>query len=199
MNFVLDNEVIIAIFLFALVMWVTVALLSRLSSRPAARKASDDLQHQSEDFPYQREDYLLSPAERTFYTSLYTVAGADFQIFPKVRLIDLVRVRSGTADTQAYKNRIDRKHVDFVVWERDTFKPLLVIELDDASHRRARSQESDLVKDRVMEAAGLPMLRVAARGSYEPQELAARVRASNAPGRSNLSTAFKYLPSVLNL
>jgi hypothetical protein len=71
--------------------------------------------YKAEDYPYQREDYLLSCAERTFYNSLYTAVGSDLQVFPKVRLIDLVKVRLGTANTQGYKNRIDRKHVDFVV------------------------------------------------------------------------------------
>ncbi len=81
---------------------------------------------------------------------------------------------------QGYKKRIDRKHVDFVLCEPDTFRPLLVIELDDAAHQRARSQESDVMKDKVLEAAGLPMLRVAVQGSYEPQELAKRIHNSTA-------------------
>ncbi|MEM1098698.1 MAG: DUF2726 domain-containing protein [Planctomycetota bacterium] len=46
---------------------------------------------------------------------------------------------------------------------------MLVIELDDASHDRESAQARDAVKDRALDAAGLPPLRVPARRSYDPR------------------------------
>lgn len=61
--------------------------------------------------------------------------------------------------------------VDFVLCERDTFTPLLVIELDDSSHNRADRQARDDFKNNVLSAAGLPLLRIPVRRHYDLVEL----------------------------
>ncbi|MGI5917257.1 MAG: DUF2726 domain-containing protein [Anaerolineae bacterium] len=63
----------------------------------------------------------------------------------------------------AYNNRIDRKHVDFLLCDPQTMAPLLGIELDDSSHRRPDRRARDELVDRIFESAGLPLLRVPAR------------------------------------
>lgn len=72
-------------------------------------------------------------------------------------------------------NRIDRKHVDFLLCDRDTLRPLAGIELDDASHRQARRQERDRFVESVFRAVGLPLLRARARHAYNVVEVAALV------------------------
>jgi hypothetical protein len=142
-----------------------IVILALVTSKPASRKMPLD-------FPYDREEAVLSTTERFFYLALYKAVQQRVHIFPKVRLIDIVKVRPGVDKPQAYKNRIIQQHVDFVLCERDTFKPLLVIELDDASHRNPQRQERDYRKDRILEAAGLPILRYPAKGNYNTGEVA---------------------------
>jgi hypothetical protein len=55
-------------------------------------------------------------------------------------------------------------------------KPLLGVELDDASHARRDRQDRDQFVDQVFEAAGLPLLRVRAAAGYSPQNVADLVR-----------------------
>lgn len=46
------------------------------------------------------------------------------------------------------------------------------IKLDDASHDREGRQERDAFVNQALQTAGLPLLRVRARGTYDPRELA---------------------------
>jgi hypothetical protein len=74
-------------------------------------------------------------------------------------------------ENQGARNKIDRKHVDFLLCEPKTFKLLLGVELDDASHQRAKRVARDRFVDEVFERAGLPLLRVLAKRNYDPESL----------------------------
>lgn len=95
-------------------------------------------------------------------------------IHPKVNLADLF---FSPTRSVVDKNRIDRKHVDFLLCDVDTHRPLLEIELDDVSHGTQRAKERDAVKDAAFESAGLPLLRLKARRAYAPAEIAAAIDA----------------------
>ena len=88
-----------------------------------------------------------------------------------VRLADLVYIERGTEKRQSYFNRIQSKHIDFVLCDRNDIKPILAIELDDSSHRRADRIARDEFVDNALAQAGLPLLRVPVRANYDPAEL----------------------------
>lgn len=94
------------------------------------------------DLPYEKVHSILTPAERSFYEVLWAVARSeDLAVFTKVRLADLVEVRRGAGHRQALQNRIQQKHVDFVLCNTGRLAPVLVVELDDRSHQLPRRQE----------------------------------------------------------
>lgn len=124
------------------------------------------------DLPYQRKDYLLTKAERSFFGVLQNAVGNQYLIFAKVRLADLVFVPRGTEKWQSHFNRIQSKHIDFVLCDHNAVRPLVAIELDDSSHDRADRQERDGFIDSALAAAGLPTLHVTARSGYNVQQLA---------------------------
>ena len=126
----------------------------------------------SDGLPYKKKDYLLSAAERSFYEVLCSVVDNQLHVFPKVRLMDLVYLPKGTENWQRHKNRVISKHVDFVLCDRQNIAPVLVIELDDASHEREDRRERDTFLDKALATASLPILHVAAKRSYAPKELA---------------------------
>lgn len=132
----------------------------------------------SERLPYRLRDDFLSPAERSFFGVLSAVAGVRAVVCPKVRVGDLVFVpRSEPRRAMGHRNRINQKHVDFVLCAPHTMKPLLVVELDDAkSHGRPDRAARDAFVDAVFEAAGLPVLHVPVQQrGYVPAELSARL------------------------
>ncbi|MDX1520214.1 MAG: DUF2726 domain-containing protein [Anaerolineae bacterium] len=75
-------------------------------------------------------------------------------------------------DNQVYRNKINRKHIDFLLCEPKTMRPLLGLELDDASHNAADRQARDELVEQVFAAAGLPLLRQPVRHTYNTTELA---------------------------
>jgi len=128
-----------------------------------------------ESFPYEKAGSLLTAAERSFYGVLCQGLDSRYQIFAKIRLSDLVEVRWGSQGAQGHKNRINQKHVDFVLCTANDLTPQLVIELDDSSHTRRDRQERDAFIDAALAAAGLPILHVQAQRTYAPAELRAMV------------------------
>lgn len=116
--------------------------------------------------PYGLRDDFLSPAEASFFHVLRQAAGETYLVCPKVNLADLFFVARPNENPGA-RNHIDRKHVDFVLCDPTTLRPVLAVELDDSSHRRKDRQERDDFVDRVFQAAGLRLVRVPAQASYE--------------------------------
>jgi hypothetical protein len=125
-----------------------------------------------EVLPYRIRDDFLSPAERSFYHMLHAAVGDWAVICPKVSLGDLFFAKSGDhkANT-SYRNRIARKHVDFLLCDSQDMEPLLGIELDDASHSRAARQQRDSFVDQVFAAAELPLLRQPVQSTYDVHDL----------------------------
>lgn len=130
-----------------------------------------------EQLPYRLRDNFLSAAELSFFHVLRGVVGERFHITTKVRISDLLYVVQRRSNI-GYANKIDRKHVDFVLCEPKTMQPTLVIELDDSSHaRKDRSDRDDLV-DAAFAAAGFPVLHVPARKAYSPDEITQQIGAA---------------------
>jgi hypothetical protein len=121
-------------------------------------------------FPYRVRDAFLSPAEISFFHVLKSILGPEHYLISKVNLWDLFYVEKPHVN-QAAINRIDRKHVDFVICDAATMRPVLAIELDDASHGTAKARETDAFKDQVFKSAGLSLWRIPAAKGYQPQEL----------------------------
>jgi hypothetical protein len=121
--------------------------------------------------PYRRKDYLLTQAERSLFGVLTEVINDRYFIFAKVRLADVVWRPKGTESRQSHFNRMQSKHIDFMICDRESFRPLLCVELDDASHGRADRMTRDGFLDLALRAAGLPLIRVRAKRAYNVAEL----------------------------
>lgn len=131
------------------------------------------------ELPYHLVEDFLSPAEVSFYHVLQQVVGQQATIITKVSLGDLFYAKtSDRGENLRYRNKIDRKHVDFLLCDPQTMQPLMGIELDDASHNRQSRQERDVFVNQVFEAAGLPLVRVPAQASYAPREVAAQLEST---------------------
>jgi len=126
------------------------------------------------ELPYRLRDDFLSPAELSFYRVLRLAVKDQAVILAKVNLADIFFV-SRPNENQAYRNKIDRKHVDFLLLHSETMKPLIGLELDDFSHKRVDRVERDQFVDQVFHAAGLPLIRIPARSGYDPNALAAEL------------------------
>jgi hypothetical protein len=125
--------------------------------------------------PYALTPRLLTDAERAFYEVLRSAVPSDLEIFPQVRLANLVHVVGGGKQRKYDFYRIQAKCVDFVLCERGTTAPRLVVELDDSSHARADRRQRDAFVDAVLGDVGLPVLHVRWQPAYRADELAAQI------------------------
>ena len=128
----------------------------------------------SKSLPYRLRDDFLSPAEFSFYKVLSSLGGSRLTIQSKVRLADVFFVARPNENV-AYFNRIAQKHLDFLVCDSITMKPLFGIELDDSSHKRNDRQERDEFVESVCKVAGLPLLRLPVQREYTSREIAAQI------------------------
>ena len=103
-----------------------------------------------------------------------SLVGTRLTIQSKVRLADVFFVARPN-ENAGFFNRITQKHLDFLVCDSVTMKPLFGIELDDSSHKRNDRQERDEFVENVCQVAGLPLLRVPVQREYNSREIAAQI------------------------
>jgi hypothetical protein len=126
---------------------------------------------QADRLPYEMRRYFFSASERSFYEVLRRLVPSH-TVFAKVRMADLVSVESGAASWRTHFNRIQSKHIDFVLLDSD-LSPVVAVELDDSSHDREDRKTRDEFVDGVFSVARLPLVHVRAKRAYVPDELLA--------------------------
>jgi hypothetical protein len=164
---------VLILFLFcAAILGGIVGLVSRLAGRATPKISATQA---FAVLPYSKNKYFFSAAERSFYEVLKRLISPDYTLFAKVRLADVVYVSKGASAWQSHFNRINRKHIDFLLCDRD-LAPVVAIELDDASHDEEEREARDEFVDQVLGAAALPIVHVRAKRAYAPDQLRAALR-----------------------
>ena len=128
-------------------------------------------------YPYQSRRVLFTPAERSFLGVLEQALDAEYRVMGKVRLCDIIEVTKGLpkADWQSAHNKIDRKHLDFVILHRSDLSVAAVVELDDKTHKRKDRESRDDFLDKALSAAQIPFLRFPAQKGYRVEEVKGRL------------------------
>ena len=105
------------------------------------------------DYKYAVKQSIMSSAEQKLFSLLRASVGREFEVFPQVALVSIVdKLTAG-----AYRNELFRI-VDFVLADRRTYKLLLVIELNDASHNKKERAERDEKVKCILSRAGVKIL-----------------------------------------
>ena len=144
---------------------------SAASGVPSAQKQVE--LYAENDIPpeYRKSKSLLTYRERVLFRALHKANDGEFAIMVKVRMGDFVYLANEPVDRKYHNNQVLCKHVDFLFCDKITLEPLLVIELDDSSHRQHDHRERDKFKDDTFIAVGLPFLRIELQKEYDSQQL----------------------------
>lgn len=127
---------------------------------------------QNETLPYAVKDDFLSEAELNFFKVLQQALYGKAVVCPKVGLEDLFFVTTYEKNKHSlFINKINKKHVDFLVCSNDNMKPLYGIELDDVSHQGENRIVRDKFVNQVFEIAGLVLIRFENKRSYSMAEI----------------------------
>jgi len=120
---------------------------------------------------------LFSAAERSFLGVLEQAVGKEYRIFGKVRVANVVSVRSASdrGRWQRAFNRISAKHFDFVLCDKSDFAIIGVIELDDKSHYSKKRRNRDAFLSELCDAVTLPLVQIPARRGYAVADIRSQV------------------------
>ena len=153
---------------------IAIAFLLLIAFTARLRRSGQSSAH---ELPYALKSALFSPAERSFLGLLEQAVGKHYQIFGKVRIADVATTRSGLSPSNRQKalNRINAKHFDFLLCNRDDLRVTCAIELDDKSHQKSSRQQRDGFVNELCSTIGLPLVRVTAKRAYTVQELRTKI------------------------
>lgn len=149
--------------LLVVLVFLTVPLFIKAMIGPTSQK----------NLPYQKRKYLLTEAERSFLGVLELAITSKHRVCVQVRLADVITVKKGLIKSiqSTYQNKINSKHLDFVVCDADTLQIRCAIELDDASHKAASRKIRDRFINTACKDAGLILLRVPAKTAYTVDDI----------------------------
>lgn len=102
--------------------------------------------------------YLLTKNEWYEYKKLQQYAeNKGWIVCPKVRVLDLIEPRKGQKNYLALINKVQSKHVDFVLCDKDLHIKA-IIELDDNSHDKADRQARDEFLNTILQSVGYKVI-----------------------------------------
>ena len=108
---------------------------------------------------YQAQPIFTKNEWQNYKTLRDVAAVKGYIICPKVRLLDIVKPRSGEKKYKTLLYKIQSKHVDFVICDQNmTIKA--IIELDDKTHDTEKGKERDAFVDTVLRSVGYKVIHV---------------------------------------
>lgn len=122
----------------------------------------------SDAWPYSSKPPLTA-VERELYARLQA-ALPECVILPQVALSSFLHVTARN-NYGAWRNRIDRKSIDFLVCLKDELTIVAAVELDDSTHSRTDRMLADDTKTKALEAAGIKLIRWQARSLPTEQDI----------------------------
>ncbi len=156
-------------YLYIVLFLILVAVIVFLTER--LKEKTEKKEH--EYLPYVKNTYLMTKAEHEFFKVLQEVVQDKYYIIPQVQLSKIVRVNKYEKFKYKYNNMIDRKSVDFVLFEKETFSPYLVIELDEESHQLPKREDRDHFVNAIMAKIGLRIEHIKTAYNYDIQQIRA--------------------------
>ena len=151
--------------IFGLIIALIAVVLDNLKKR---KKITNTVVNEQEEpvveitpaLPYKKK-LLLTKNEWAFYKGLKPVADElGCSVLAKIRVADLVEVNvKDNKDFMKYYNKINKKHIDFVLAKPENLQIELLIELDDGSHD-AKQKSRDEFVEALYKQTGYKLLRV---------------------------------------
>lgn len=182
----------LALLIIIVLVLIAVAVLAALKAKQSSPDAG---------LAFEGRGELFTPAERSFLGVLeQALAGSHYRVFGKVRLGDLVKPAKGLTASKrtSAQNRINQKHVDFLICTDTDLVVVGVVELDDQSHGRGDRAERDSFVDDALKKANIPVLRFPAKKSYPLAEVKVKLQTVLAdlegPMPTTAQTEAKSLP-----
>lgn len=124
--------------------------------------------------PYRVRKAFLNTQEFAYYNALKQALGDDFQVYPKVRVPQILSHPGHDPQFRVHWSRVQRRFVDFLVCD-SSLKPALAVKFDPTANRRHKHPKEDILED-ALGAAELPLLRVMPANNYDLDEITYKIK-----------------------
>jgi len=108
--------------------------------------------------PYKKKDFLLNIPERKFFEHVQSILPDAYVVFPQIVLSNIVSVDTDRKSFWKRQNKINKKTIDFVIFEKQYLKPVWAIEYDGKTHQRADRIERDNFVNATLTSAHIAIL-----------------------------------------
>ena len=125
---------------------------------------------QNDRLPYRLREQFLSTPERSLLHTLQEMVGSRYVICPKVALNDVFYIARPNENVHFF-NKIFRKHVDFLLCDPRTLKPVIGVELVRPGSR-SETRDADQFMEDLFVSAGLPLVHVPSSERYSQRDVA---------------------------
>jgi len=119
--------------------------------------------------PYRLREPFLASTELALFRLLTELMGNRYSICPKVSLNDVFYIARPNENVHFF-NKFFRKHVDFLLCERQTLAPAFGVEIV-RPISKGEARESDRFLESLFTDAGLPLVHIPFKESYDPFEV----------------------------
>ena len=120
----------------------------------------DKIKQAQERLPFKRREFLMNIPERKFFEGLHKIVPENYAVFPQVVLSNIVDVTAPKKEAMGWRNKINRKTIDFVLFEKPYYKPVLAIEYDGKTHNSPRRVKRDEEVEKILNSAGINIFHV---------------------------------------
>ena len=152
-------------FIFLVITAIIIFIIITVIKNKQTKQSPQD--NKTIDLPVKRTR-LLTNAEVSFYKTLKEILPPEQSITCKCRLEDIMAVEKGH-NKPGFRNRINCRHVDFVIFTPANGYTDYAIELDDSSHENRK--DDDEFKNQLFQKIKMPLIRIKAQAKYNPDEL----------------------------
>lgn len=146
-----------------IIILVLMAFVLIIKSKEKTNKEPETENSDLNKLPY-KKCYLLTKNEWYFYKRLKNICDKNnLHIIAKVRFADLVEIDKAKIDKNEYIkyfNKINKKHVDFVLCNPENLKVIALIELDDNSHKNNERINRDKFIDEVCKITDYKIIHI---------------------------------------
>lgn len=120
-----------------------------------------------------RKKRLMTETELSFFRTLEQKYNLQYYIIPQVLLSSIIEVdlpRSFYA-YKGYRSKIDKKVIDFILFNKQDFSPVVAIELDDTSHLKPEAYKNDNFKNQIFDKLEINLVRIKVAQNYDLSEI----------------------------
>ena len=117
----------------------------------------------------------MTDAEFEFFKVLEQVVQDKYYIVPQVVMSDLLEVKGFGFWKKPYRTKIDKKTIDFVLYNKQRYTPYIAIELDDSTHLQKKRIARDVFVNTVLEKSGIKLIRIQNSATYNLSDISKKL------------------------